>query len=123
MQQTTVTCIPLPALVKRPTCFLPVCANIFCVFCKMDELDTSTLCILVGDMFHQGIFIHILSHLKPVNLTCFMHSICLCSYKRDVTNDEISYLQQMAHVQIHLQTKGPLCSDYLPTIITNITAI
>ena len=31
-------------------CFLPVCANILCVFSTMNELDTSTLCILVGDM-------------------------------------------------------------------------
>jgi hypothetical protein len=47
----------------------------------------------------------------------------LCSYKYDVTNDEISYQQQVAHVQIHLQIKGPLYSYYLPTIITNITAM
>jgi hypothetical protein len=68
------------------------CGNIFCVFCVTDELDTSTLYILVGDTFHQGIFLHILSHLKPVHLTCFIKSICLCSYKYDVRNYEISYL-------------------------------
>jgi hypothetical protein len=35
-------------------------------------------------------------------------------------SDEITYLQQMAHVQIHHQIKGPLSSYYLPTVIINI---
>lgn len=45
IQKTKDTCIPLSAIVKRPTCCLSVCANIFCFFFERWINRTHSHCI------------------------------------------------------------------------------
>jgi len=67
------------------TCFLPVCANIFCVFCTTNELDTSTLCI-PETRFEFHVFFRL-----PV----LLHDVC-CLVITETLHDRSQHIRSRA---------------------------